>query len=36
MEFLPEMSPCVHLRHLTLANVRVDANEQLDNVEVPI
>jgi Leucine-rich repeat (LRR) protein len=34
MEFLPELSPCVNLRQLTLANVRVKANPAMDIVQV--
>ena len=32
MEFLPELSPCTSLRHLTLANVRVKANSCMNQV----
>jgi Leucine-rich repeat (LRR) protein len=35
IEFLPELSPCVHLRHLTLANVRLAANATMDDVRAP-
>jgi hypothetical protein len=34
IEFLPELSPCVHLRHLTLANVRLAANATMDDVRL--
>lgn len=36
LEFLPEILPLHNLRHLTLANIRIDALESLKSVTVEI
>ena len=36
LEFLPEILPLHNLRHLTLANIRIDALESLKSVTVQI
>eukprot|EP00250_Pteridium_aquilinum_P010694 c19570_g1_i2 orf=492-3833(-) len=36
LEFLPEILPCTKLRSLSLANVRIDGNEELSAIDVQI
>ena len=36
LEFLPELSPCTSLRHLSLANVRIAADEAFTHWEVDV
>lgn len=36
LEFLPELSPCTNLRHLSLANVRIAADEAFTHWEVEV
>ena len=36
LEFLPEILPLHNLRHLTLANIRIEAVESLKSVTVQI
>ena len=36
LEFLPEILPCANLRHLSLANVRIEGNDDLSTVNVHI
>ena len=36
LEFLPELSPCTNLRHLSLANVRIAADEAFTHWDVDV
>ena len=36
LEFLPELSPCTNLRHLSLANVRISADLAFTHWEVEV
>lgn len=36
LEFLPEILPLQNLRHLSLANIRIEADENLKSVNVKI
>lgn len=36
LEFLPELSPCTNLRHLSLANVRIAADEGFTQWDVDV
>ena len=36
LEFLPELSPCTNLRHLSLANVRIAADEAFTQWDVDV
>lgn len=36
LEFLPEILPCINLRHLSLANVRIEADQSLSNISVEV
>ncbi|KAG6554512.1 hypothetical protein Mapa_003891 [Marchantia paleacea] len=36
LEFLPEILPCTKLRHLSLANVRIEADESLMDINVEV
>lgn len=36
LEFLPELLPLHNLRHLSLANIRIEATESLKSVNVQI
>ncbi len=36
LEFLPELSPCTNLRHLSLANVRIAADEAFTQWDVKV
>jgi hypothetical protein len=36
LEFLPEILPCAGLRHLSLANVRIEGDAELASVEVKV
>ncbi|KAI5081182.1 hypothetical protein GOP47_0004365 [Adiantum capillus-veneris] len=36
LEFLPEILPCTKLRNLSLANVRIEGNEELSEVDIQI
>ncbi|KAG0585410.1 hypothetical protein M758_2G009100 [Ceratodon purpureus] len=36
LEFLPEIIPCTNLRHLSLANVRIEGDQALSTIKVDI
>ena len=36
LEVLPELSPCVSLRHLSLANARISSDEEFENWTVEV
>lgn len=36
LEFLPEITPCTNLRHLSLANVRIEGDQALSTINVDI
>jgi hypothetical protein len=36
LEVLPELSPCASLRHISLANARISADEDFDNWTVEV
>ncbi|CAM6093593.1 unnamed protein product [Calypogeia fissa] len=36
LEFLPEILPCTNLRHLSLANVRIEADQSLSDISVEV
>ncbi|XP_024394241.1 phospholipase A I isoform X2 [Physcomitrium patens] len=36
LEFLPEIIPCANLRHLSLANVRIEGDQDLSTIKVDI
>jgi len=36
LEFLPEIIPCTNLRHLSLANVRIEGDQTLSTIMVDI
>ena len=36
LEFLPEIIPCTNLRHLSLANVRIEGDQTLSTIKVDI
>jgi hypothetical protein len=36
LEVLPELSPCVSLRHLSLANARISSDEDFENWTVEV
>ena len=36
LEFLPELSPCTNLRHLSLANVRIAADDAFTHWDVDV
>lgn len=36
LELLPELSPCASLRHLSLANARISADDDFENWTVEV